>query len=143
MSRRFPLATVLRVRAIEEEVARGSLAQAVADEAEAAAAVARAGQAYDAAVAGSAVGPVAGFLADRTYRAALAADASAAGGRRAVAASGVDTARQAWSAAAMRLSALERLRDRAGEAQRLELLAVDQRTAEETAAAVLAGRSAR
>jgi flagellar protein FliJ len=142
VSRAFTLATVLRVRGIQEEVARGHLAAAVGRRSAAAEAVQAAVRAYEDAPAEPAADGRR-FLADRARRTALAAGVASADGAHVEAGTRVDGARAEWSAAAMRLSALERLAERAREAQRLRDLAADQRTAEETSAAVLAGKAAR
>lgn len=136
----FPLATVLRVRGIEEQIARGQVAGALAAEALAVRVTELAAGAYGAAPDPTGQAPVATFLAERLSRTALARGVRDAGARQVAASEVVLGAREDWSAAAMRLTALERLAERAHEARRQELLAGDQRTAEETAAAVLAGR---
>lgn len=134
MSRPLPLATVLRVRDIEEGLARRRLAEAVAEQTRASELRAARHEAYDAAPALTG-GSCAVFLAGHARGAALARAARAAEGqeREATAAAGV--ARDAHTAAAVRLAGLERLADRAREARRRKRLAADQRTAEESAAA--------
>jgi hypothetical protein len=73
------------------------------------------------------------FLGTRRRHEALAGTVRVAGAGLTQAQSASDMARTAWSAAAMRLSALERLDERGREADRLARLATDQRTAEESA----------
>jgi hypothetical protein len=82
---------------------------------------------------------LADFLGTRRRHEALAGTVRVAGAGLTQAQSTSDMARTAWSAAAMRLSALERLDERGREADRLARLATDQRTAEESAS----GRTAR
>lgn len=142
-SRRFPLATVLRVRAIEEEVARGRVAVAAAGQNAAGLCRAQAVEAYDDAMPTAGETTPAGFLAERSRRGALAAEVQHAVLGVVAADEVAAGARQHWSTAAMRLSALERLADRNAEILRRELLAADQRTGEETAAAVLSSRAVR
>ena len=79
------------------------------------------------------------FLGTRRRHEALAGTVRVAGAGVTQAQSASDVARTAWSAAAMRLAALERLDERGREADRLARLAADQRTAEESAS----GRTAR
>jgi hypothetical protein len=137
----FALATVLRVRGIEEQLARGQVAEARAAEAAEVAATAVAASAYHALPEAVGDGAVAGFLADRSRRMGLAHEALSADARRAAATEVVVGTRQQWQLAAMRLAALERLAGRAQEAHRRELLASDQRTADETGTALRAGRA--
>ncbi len=73
------------------------------------------------------------FLGTRRRHEALAGTVRVAGAGVTQAQSASDVARTAWSAAAMRLAALERLDERGREADRLARLAADQRTAEESA----------
>ena len=143
MSRRFPLATVLRIRGIEEDLARGRLAGSVTAHHQASAATADAHTAYTAASADT--GPLTSnaFLADRARRTAYAGSVLAASAVQAQAAEAVTASRSQWSEAAMRLAALERLAERAKEARRQRVLAADQRTAEETSAALQTARVAR
>ena len=79
------------------------------------------------------------FLGTRRRHEALAGTVRVAGAGLTRAQSDRDMARSAWSVAAMRLSALERLDERGREADRLARLETDQRTAEESAS----GRTAR
>jgi hypothetical protein len=143
MSRRFPLATVLRIRGIEEDLARGRLAGSVTAHHQASAATADAHTAYTAASADT--GPLtrSAFLADRARRTAYAGSVFAASAAQTQAAEAVTASRAHWSEAAMRLAALERLAERAKEGRRQQVLAADQRTAEETSAALQSGRDPR
>jgi hypothetical protein len=143
MSKRFPLATVLRIRGIEEDLARGRLAGTVSAHHQATEVVADARFAYTAATADT--GPLSShaFLADRERRTAYAGSLLAATAGETQASEAVTASRVDWSEAAMRLAALERLAERAKEARRQRMLAADQRTAEETSAALATGRDAR
>ena len=158
------LDTLLRVRRIEEETGRGHLAAAAHAERAARGLLEEASHEYAVATAGVAtavdatavdatdgvarsgtdlvgVAPTAlsAFLGTRRRHEALAGTVRVAGAGVTQAQSTSDMARTAWSAAAMRLSALERLDERGREADRLARLATDQRTAEESAS----GRTAR
>jgi hypothetical protein len=138
------LDTLLRVRRIEEETGRGRLAAAAHAERAAHALLEQASREYAVAVDGAApqdantpeVAPTAlpDFLGTRRRHEALAGTVRVAGAGVTQARSAGDMARTAWSAAAMRLAALERLHERGREADRLARLATDQRTAEESAA---------
>jgi hypothetical protein len=156
------LDTLLRVRRIEEETGRGRLAAAAHTERAARRLLEEASHQYAAATAtataaatatGTGTGTVAtcgtdvadvaptalsDFLGTRRRHDALAGTVRVAGAGLTQAQSTSDLARTTWSAAAMRLSALERLDERGREADRLARLATDQRTAEESAS----GRSA-
>jgi hypothetical protein len=153
------LDTLLRVRRIEEETGRGRLAAAAHTERAARRLLEEASHQYAAATAtaGGAVATGTGtvapcgtdvvdvvptalsdFLGTRRRHDALAGTVRVAGAGLTQAQSTSDLARTTWSAAAMRLSALERLDERGREADRLARLATDQRTAEESAS----GRSA-
>jgi hypothetical protein len=136
------LDTLLRVRRIEEETGRGRLAAAAHAERAARGVLEAASREY--AVATDAapqhtdavdVVPAAlpDFLGTRRRHEALAGTVRVAGAGVTQAQSASDMARTAWSAAAMRLAALERLDERGREAGRLARLAADQRTAEESA----------
>jgi hypothetical protein len=152
------LDTLLRVRRIEEETGRGHLAAAAHAERDARGLLEEASHEYAAATGAATNGAVAAagvaphgtvlvdgaptalsdFLGTRRRHEALAGTVRVAGAGLTQAQSASDMARTAWSAAAMRLSALERLDERGREADRLARLATDQRTAEESAS----GRSA-
>jgi hypothetical protein len=137
------LDALLRVRRIEEETGRGRLAAAAHAERAAHALLEQASREYDLAVDGASahgsnapeVAPTAlpDFLGTRRRHEALAGTVRVAGAGVTQARSAADLARTAWSAAAMRLAALERLHERGREADRLARLATDQRTAEESA----------
>jgi len=158
------LDTLLRVRRIEEETGRGHLAAAAHAERAARGLLEEASHEYAVATTGvatavdaAAVDAIDGvartgtdlvdvvptalsaFLGTRRRHEALAGTVRVAGAGVTQAQSTSDMARTAWSAAAMRLSALERLDERGREADRLARLATDQRTAEESAS----GRTAR
>ena len=163
------LDTLLRVRRIEEETGRGRLAAAAHAERAARGLLQEASDEYAAATAGVATAGVptavnatavdatdgvtrfgtdltdavptalSEFLGTRRRHEALAGTVRVAGAGLTRAQSDRDMARSAWSVAAMRLSALERLDERGREADRLARLETDQRTAEESAS----GRTAR
>jgi hypothetical protein len=126
---------VLRVRTIEEEVARGRLLAATGAEAAAARATEAARSSYDT-VPRPAQGPSTVFRRDYLRQTAAAAGVRSAHARLELVAADADAVRDRWRAAAMRSAALERLADRASNEHRRGLLAEEQRTAEEIAAAV-------
>jgi flagellar biosynthesis chaperone FliJ len=82
------------------------------------------------------------FVASRRRREALAVRVCDAGSGVEAAAEVTVVARHDWSEAAMRLAALERLGDRAREAESAQLLATEQRTCEESSSAQHARRLA-
>ena len=127
------LDTLLRVRRIEEEGSRGRLAAAAASER---GAQHRLGQAHKqyaepASEPASVAQTVPGFMGHRRHRDALAAAVLAAGTGVDAAAQVTVLARQCWSVAAMRMTALERLDERTDEELRRGRLAADQRTSDE------------
>ena len=141
------LDTLLRVRRIEEETSRGRLAEATRTERGARTRLERAHEQYAAptgpegapgttVVSRSAPAPMSptAFLGARRHRDALAGAVRLADGAAREATRAGEVARTAWSETAMRLAALERLDARAVEADRLDRLAADQRTAEESGA---------
>lgn len=138
MSRRTSrLETLLRVRRIQEEIRRGRLAGEVMAERRALQMLEQAHDRYAVPVSDMVVTPETAqvFMATRRHRTALA-------GSVRVASAGADTAthvtflaRHQWSEAAIRMTALERLEDRAREAARTELLATEQRTSDESSSA--------
>ena len=132
MNRFFPLATVLRVRRIQEDAAKAKVAEAHA-------AVRRASSDHARREALLAGRPAPGsaeagvWLAAKAGNLAMAADAFAA--RRALAAREQDAvgARDHWSRAAMAHEGVERLADRHAEHVRRELQAALQRAADDRA----------
>ncbi|HET9444506.1 MAG TPA: hypothetical protein VFO65_14350 [Acidimicrobiales bacterium] len=127
---RFRLAGVLRVRGIQEDLARAAVAEAHHDHAAAEARLAAEIDRYRALVpAPGPAAPVAAFLAGRSW--AELAGGTVVGARtdRALAADRLAARRDDWQQAAMRVDALERLEDRhagehAVEARRAEELEV-------------------
>jgi flagellar export protein FliJ len=128
------LDTLLRVRRIEEETSRGRLATAAHAERTARGTLEEAHQRYAAAAESAVAAPLSDFLGVRRQHDALAGTVRVAAGAVVQAEGASDGARQAWTATAMRLAALERLDERGREADRQARLAADQRTAEESAA---------
>jgi flagellar FliJ protein len=132
MNRFFPLATVLRVRRIQEDAAKAQVAEAQA-------AVRRASSDHARREALLAGRPEPGseqaahWLAAKAGNLAMAADALAA--RRALAAREQDAAgaRDHWSKAAMAHEGVERLADRHAELVRREEQAAAQRAADDRA----------
>jgi hypothetical protein len=131
------LSTLLRVRRIQEELRRAHLAGEVSAERRAQRLLVKAHERYAATAAEPALSPepVAGFLSERHHRGVLAGAVSDAGTRVQTAAEVTVVARRDWSEAAIRLTALERLEDRALETAATERLAVEQRTSEESSSA--------
>lgn len=117
---RFRLETVLRVRQVEEERARAELALANRALAEADALLEHRIEHYGATPRPAVPLPVSAFLATRD-RQEWAARAVVAAGTARIAADGEAAARRgAWSAAATRMAAIERLDERRREEHRLE-----------------------
>jgi len=139
------LGSLLRVRRIQEDVARARLIAETSaqEEARRRLLVAEERYAVPGSLAAVAVQETREFLLERRHRDALAGSVRSAGRgvESAVEATGI--ARHGWSEAAMRVAALDRLEERAAEAARLEELATEQRTAEEAAAALREDRSRR
>jgi flagellar protein FliJ len=129
------LATLLRVRRIEEEIARARLGGAAAAETVAAQQVESAREDYEDRPAVDADAGLPDFLWGRSRVEARAASLRHAAVALAGAAHETGVARGHWSESAMRMTAIERLSERAQEAARLARLAADQRTAEEISAA--------
>jgi flagellar FliJ protein len=120
----FPLAQVLRVRRLEEDQAAARLAGA-RSEATAAAEHADRRRAALAALAPPVAAPATRFLA-WSDQVGLTGDAlTAAGRRRDALFVELDARRSEWSAAAMRVSALERLDDRRRETHHRQVLRVE------------------
>ncbi|QIM21926.1 hypothetical protein G7075_13655 [Phycicoccus sp. HDW14] len=128
------LATVLRVRTIQEEQRRGDLARAAAAQGRAAEAAAEAAARYGARdVCGVGVPlDTATFLATRQAETRRADGVSAAAGEHALAEGETERSRALLAEARTRTSGLERVLERAAEERRLELLAADQAVAEES-----------
>jgi hypothetical protein len=131
------LNTLLRVRRIQEEMSRQRLAANAVAERGAERALEQAREHYASPETEWRLAPktTQTFLAQRSHRVALAAAVQAAGTTVEEAASSTLVARHEWSEAAMRMTALERLEDRAREVARTELLAAEQRTSEESSSA--------
>ena len=136
MSRRprSRLATLLRVRRIAEEAARAQLGAAAAQQALAATALQRSREQLAAASALDAPAPVEQFLWGRSRMEARAASVHRAVVTEAASRQALEESRCLWSEAAQRMTAIERLEERAREAERLAQLAQDQQVAEEIAA---------
>lgn len=136
-SRTSRLDGLLRVRRLQEEVARARLIADAAVERRAERALDEAVERY-AAPAAEADGDLATpeFLAGRRRRQALAGSVRLAGTTVQEAIEVLDQSRTGWSDAAMRMTALERLEERAAEAARLERLAAEQRTIEDAGSAI-------
>ena len=130
------LNTLLRVRRIEEELTRARLGAAATAESVAVQGVSLARAEYDSRPESQPEGVAADFLRGRSRAEARAAALSHATARLAHASQETGVARDRWSDAAMRMTAIERLDERAREQARLEQLAADQRVSEETSAAV-------
>lgn len=127
---RFRLDTVLRVRQVEEERARGELALAHRRLAEADAVLEERIEHYGAVPQPTAPLPAVSFLAARDRQEWAARSVVTAGTARIAADTTVAERRSEWAAAATRVSALERLDERRRaehriEAQRQEGLEVD------------------
>ena len=137
------LGSLLRVRRLQEDVARARLIAETSAEQEARSLLVAAEERYAGAGAGAAVQETREFLAERRHREALAGSVRAAGREVESAAESTGIARQGWSEAAMRVAALDRLEERFTEAARLERLAAEQRTAEEASAALRQSRAGR
>ena len=109
---RFRLEAVLRVRRNEQDVARSAVLAATAAASAEASALADRDRAYAAAVSAPGSRSAADFLSEQAHRCALANAVLDQRRRLAQAQSSVDTARAAWTAAAARVGALERLDER-------------------------------
>jgi flagellar export protein FliJ len=136
-SRKSRLDTVLRVRRIQEEISRGRLAGEVLAERRAQEALAQAQARYAAPTVAlmDAPGTAQVFIATQRHQGALAGSVLAAGTGADTAAQVTVVARHEWSEAAIRMTALERLEDRARESARTERLATEQRTSDESSSA--------
>jgi len=136
--RTLRLNTLLKVRRIQEEIRRGRLAGEVVAERAALTTLEQANERYAAPSTEPLVigGTEAGFVALRRHRGALAGSVRAASAGVDTAAQSTLLARAEWSEAATRMTALERLADRAREVARAERLGAEQRTSEESTAAV-------
>lgn len=125
MNRRFRLAGVLRAREVQEQVARGALAQANREVSSAHTEVTRRTQLLAAQPAPTS-GPSPQFLAALTARRGLADQIAAAAHELAVVEREAAGRTQEWTAAAVRRRALEHLADRHAAAVR----AADERAAQ-------------
>jgi hypothetical protein len=106
---KFPLEHALRVRRVQEQLAKADLLGANRRLAEAERTVADQLDRYRSAPEPAAGVPTAAFLTDRARRRAAAATVMAAGIQRQAAAEAAAARMAAWSAAARAVSALERL----------------------------------
>ena len=109
---RFRLEAVLRVRRNEQDLARGAVLAARAGAASAAAALDERDRAYAAALTAPGSRSAADFLYEQAHRSALANAVLDQRRRLAQAEQVVTTASAAWTAAAARVGALERLDER-------------------------------
>jgi flagellar protein FliJ len=128
------LATVLRVRTIQEEQRRGDLARAAAAQGRAAEAAAEAAARYGAREVCGVGLPLdtATFLATRQAESFRADGVSAAATEHALAEGETERSRSLLAEARTRTSGLERVLERAVEEHRLDRLAADQQVAEES-----------
>lgn len=108
----FRLEPVLRVRRIEEDVARGALAAAQVQLAEADAWLAATSSRYEGRATPGGPAPATSWLAGRAAVDLAAASVLAAGSRRAEATQQLDQQREALGQARQKVSALERLDER-------------------------------
>ncbi|HEX8973743.1 hypothetical protein [Oryzihumus sp.] len=131
---RSALATLLRVRTIAEEAARAQLGAAAAQQGLAAAALQRSREQLSDAPAAAAPASVEQFLWGRSRMEARAASVHRAVVTEAATRQALEERRCLWSEAAQRMTAIERLEERAREAERLAQLAQDQQVGEEIAA---------
>jgi hypothetical protein len=133
------LGTLLRVRRIQEEISRGRLTAETAAERRTRGTLEQATTRYAAPAAGPLTEPEGShvFVAHQLHRGALAGSVRAAVAVVDAAAEVTLLARHDWSAAAIRMAALERLDDRAREEARREQLCAEQRTSEESSSAGL------
>jgi flagellar protein FliJ len=123
---RFRLATVLRVRKIQEDAERGRLALARADAGRAALHADRQTTHYlDGAERSPSLGSTDSFVGSRTHVERLVDAVVASRGNVAAAEVVVETRRIHWSIAAQRVSALDRLRERHRDAFTAAALAED------------------
>lgn len=144
MASRSRLDTLLRVRRIEEDRAKAALAAARAEQRRAEARVAAAGETYRAIADGGAREPGSGAaLTSFRHQVSLAAAAAKslrhAGIEQEERSATTEQALDEVRVAAMRSEGLQRLVDRAAQEREQEILAADQRTAEES----MAGKKAR
>lgn len=109
---RFRLEPVLRVRRIEEDVARGELAAAQVQLAEADARLAETASRYEGRATPGGPAPATSWLAGRAVVDLAAASVLAAGSQRAEASEQLDARRQVLGQARQAVSALERLDER-------------------------------
>ena len=133
------LATVLRVRRIQEDLRKADLGRALATAA-AAKDVARVAQErYDASVGAPYPVTSAAFRAARDHAAAAALHVARTGATSELALGDAERARVVLTQARTRTSGLERLVDRAHEDAHRELLAADQRQSDESASRARSG----
>ena len=129
---------LLRVRRIQEEVVRARLIADTAEENRVRRGLQRAEERYAAETTPASTRPLnlADFLADRRHDDAMAGSVRRAAGALDDAVETTGMAREEWSVAAMKVTALERLEERAVEAARLEEMVAEQRAAEEVGSAI-------
>lgn len=127
------LAVVLRVRRIQEELRQADLARALAAAALAERETRAAQERYLASAGAPDPGGAAAFRAAREHAGARARHVSQTGARYELAVGDTDRARVLLTEARTRTSGLERLVERARELAHRELLAADQREADESA----------
>jgi len=135
----FRLDAVLRVRRIEEDRAAADLAVANRALAEAEAELDRRLAHYQALTTSEGVVPNEAFVAERAMRDFAAMAVVSAGAARISAEAEVERTRERWSAAAMRVRALERLDERRREEHELEVRRDEVVTLDEAFAARLVG----
>jgi flagellar FliJ protein len=134
-ARRDRLRVVLRVRQIQEERRQGDLARATAAALEAEGASAAARHRYEERARHLPAADPASFVGARTLAVARAAHVAQAATQHALAVGESDRARALLTEAMTRTQGLERLVERADVIRLRELLAADQRAAEESASA--------
>ncbi|MDU0313424.1 hypothetical protein RKE38_06980 [Phycicoccus sp. M110.8] len=127
------LAVVLRVRRIQEELRQADLARALATAAAAEQETRAAHERYLASAGAPDPGAAAAFRAARERAGGRARHVAQAGARYELALGDTERARVLLTEARTRTSGLERLVDRAREVAHRELLAADQREADESA----------
>lgn len=128
---RFRLEAVLRVRRMQEDAARGELLAANATTRTQERQLAERSEAYEKSLKPSEIQACADFLFEQSRRSSFAAAVLEQRGRVREAHAQAALARDAWSQAAARVGALERLDDRQRIEHRTELQKEDQLTTDE------------
>lgn len=139
MAKRSQLDTLLRIRRLEEDQAKAKLAAANLAEREAQELLDRRRATYREQNLTPAEGDPTAFLRSRATGAALGAGIVSAEQRCESTAAATEESRDAMRVARMRTQGLERLVERAAQARFQEMLAADQRTAEESRAGKKSG----